>query len=75
MRIGNDIEGVLVMDVEDSSPAARTGLNPGDVILQINARKTPDLKALETVLAGLRGIKMSITIYRQGMVMTMTIIR
>ncbi len=75
LRIGNDIEGVLVMDVEDSSPAARTGLNPGDVILQINARKTPDLKALETVLAGLRGIKMSITIYRQGMVMTMTIIR
>ncbi|MBN2297723.1 MAG: DegQ family serine endoprotease [Deltaproteobacteria bacterium] len=75
LSIGNDIEGVLVIDVQESSPAARTGLNPGDVILQINSRKVPGLKEFEAVLKGLRGIKMSISIYRQGMVMTMTIIR
>ncbi|HHO76198.1 MAG TPA: DegQ family serine endoprotease [Deltaproteobacteria bacterium] len=75
LGIGNDIEGVLVIEVQNSSPAARTGLNPGDVIVQINNRKTPGLKEFQTVLAGLKGIKMSIRIYRQGMVMTMTIIR
>jgi len=75
LKIGNDIDGVLVIDVQNSSPAARTGLNPGDVILQINSKETPGLEEFKAVLEGLWGIKMSISIYRQGMVMNMTIIR
>jgi len=64
-----------VIDVANNSAAARTGLKPGDVILSINSRNTRNLKEFEQVIGTLKGVKMSISIYREGMVMTMTIIR
>ncbi|HOO37477.1 MAG TPA: DegQ family serine endoprotease [Deltaproteobacteria bacterium] len=75
LEIGNDVEGVLVIAVEDNTAAARTGLRPGDIIIQINNMKTPDLKEFSAVLKGLKGRKISLSIFRQGMIMTMTIIR
>lgn len=75
MEIDAKIQGVMVIDVGNNSAAARTGLKPGDVILSINGRNTRNLKEFEQVVASLKGVKMSIGIYREGMVMTMTIIR
>ena len=75
LEIGNDVEGVLVIEVKDNTAAARTGLRPGDIILQINTQKTPGLQEFTAVLKGLKGRKISLSIYRQGMIMTMTIIR
>lgn len=75
MEIDAKIQGVMVIDVGNNSAAARTGLKPGDVILSINGRSTRNLKEFEQVVASLKGVKMSIGIYREGMVMTMTIVR
>ncbi len=75
LGIGNDIQGVVVIDVANNSAAARTGLKPGDIILSVNNITTRNLQDFMKVVASLKGIKMSISIYREGMVMTMTIIR
>jgi len=75
LGIGNDIQGVVVIDVVNNSAAARTGLKPGDIILSVNNITTRNLQDFMKVVGSLKGIKMSISIYREGMVMTMTIIR
>lgn len=75
LNIGDTIRGVVVIDAAANSAAARTGIRPGDVILSINNRTTRDLQEFKKVITNLKGMKMSISIYRQGMVMTMTIIR
>ena len=75
MEVDAKVQGVIVIDVANNSAAARTGLKPGDVVLSINSRNTRNLKEFEQVIGALKGVKMSISIYREGMVMTMTIIR
>jgi S1-C subfamily serine protease len=65
----------MVLDVQNGSAAARTGLQPGDVITGINNMKTGSLAEFKQVLRKLQGRKASIAILRQGMAMTMTIIR
>jgi serine protease Do len=56
LRLPADIEGVLVMDVEPGSTAARQGIRQGDVILQVNRRavRTPQeaSRALNSVPSG-----------------------
>ncbi|MGO9146233.1 MAG: DegQ family serine endoprotease [Desulfomonilia bacterium] len=74
LGIGNDIHGVVVIDVANNSPAARTGLRSGDIVISINKVATRSLQELINLLGSLKGAKMSISIYRQGMVMTITII-
>jgi len=74
-QIENAIEGLIVVEVEENSEAIRTGLKPGDVILAINNRKTRTLDELQQILGTLRGMKISLSLYRHGMVMNLTIIR
>ena len=70
-----DIQGVAVIEVANNSAAAKTGLRPGDIILSVNNNATRNLEDFKKIVDTLKGIKMSISIYRQGMVMTMTIIK
>jgi S1-C subfamily serine protease len=70
-----DIQGVAVIEVANNSAAAKTGLRPGDIILSVNNKATRNLEDFKKIVDTLKGIKMSISIYRQGMVMTMTIIK
>jgi len=70
-----DLKGVLVFKVEARSPAASTGLAPGDVIIGINGKDIDSLGGFEDVLSGLSGHKISIRIFRHGAIMDMTIIR
>ncbi len=50
-RVGNDVNGVLVVDVDDASVAAEKGLRPGDVIRRVSGR---DVKAPADVAAALK---------------------
>jgi S1-C subfamily serine protease len=46
--------GVGIAAVTPGGPAAKAGLQPGDVITAVNGTATPDTEALAAVLAGLR---------------------
>ncbi|HOM28013.1 MAG TPA: DegQ family serine endoprotease [Deltaproteobacteria bacterium] len=75
MRIDPKVQGVVVTGVASNSEAAGTGLRPGDVVLSINGKPTRTIDDFKRVVAGLKGMKMSISLYRQGAVMNLTIIR
>ncbi len=49
-------DGLLVSDVEDDTPAARAGIRPGDVILEVNRRGLKDLRTFEQALRGDRDL-------------------
>ncbi len=63
-RIGQDT-GVLVAGVEPDSPAARTGLQPGDIIIAINELPTPRVDTMHKLLTGDRiGVETRLTVLR-----------
>lgn len=67
--------GMLVLKVRRESPAESTGLRHGDVVLKINGRTTPDRTAFDAALKKAAGRKLSLSLYRGGGVVNMTIIR
>jgi S1-C subfamily serine protease len=55
--------GVSIAAVTPRGPAAKAGLQPGDVITAVNQMATPDTETLAAVLAGLRpGQQVSVSI-------------
>jgi S1-C subfamily serine protease len=46
--------GVGIATVTPGGPAAKAGLQPGDVITAVNGTATPDTETLAAVLAGLQ---------------------
>ena len=55
--------GVSIATVTPSGPAAKAGLQSGDVITKVNQTATPDTETLAAVLAGLRpGQQVSLTV-------------
>lgn len=66
----SNIKGVVVIDVDPSSPAAMAGLQPGDVIMAVNNRKISSLKDFESVYSKIKkGHTVALTAYSQGMEM------
>ncbi|HEY5599396.1 MAG TPA: Do family serine endopeptidase, partial [Candidatus Manganitrophaceae bacterium] len=67
-------EGVLVNEVFEGDPAHKAGVQPGDVILQVDGFKVDTPNTLARVIAGfVPGKKASIEIMRDGKRKTLTI--
>jgi S1-C subfamily serine protease len=57
--------GVVVEGVEKGGPAAKAGIKPGDVILEVNGQPTPNADALAAVLATVKpGAKVKVKVGR-----------
>jgi serine protease Do len=62
-------KGALVASVEPGSPAARAGIQPGDVIVKFNGRDIGRSTELPALVAGTApGSEASIAVWRQGSV-------
>lgn len=75
LEVPGNVDGVVVAGVEGNSPASSTGLRPGDVIVAINGRRITGLSEFKQLLQSVDGRRMEISIYRQGMILNMTLIR
>jgi Do/DeqQ family serine protease len=66
------VSGALVSNVEDGGPAARAGLQRGDVILAVNGHEVADSNALRNEVAGMTpGSHASIAVLRDGQKLTL----
>jgi serine protease Do len=64
--LGKD-KGVVVGDVMDGSPAAKGGMQPGDIITKIRGKEVKDGRQLQTIVAGLPLKKaVDVTVLRDG---------
>jgi serine protease Do len=60
-------QGAAVSNVEDGSPAAKAGLEVGDVILKIDGRPVEGSADLSRTIRGLRpGTKVNLNVWRSG---------
>jgi serine protease Do len=75
LNLDPDMAGIVVLEVTRGTPAESTGIRAGDLILKINDKTIKDLSDFKKAVAALTSRKMSITIYRNGMIMSTTIIR
>ena len=68
MTVGQRDGKVIVMAPFGGSPAYRAGLRPGDVILEVNDKKTDGLGTPEVadLLRGPRGTKVTVIVGREG---------
>lgn len=63
----SDRKGALVGDVEPNSPAARAGLQPGDVIVEVNGKPVTDSRELRlSVSAMAPGTPINMRVSRNG---------
>jgi Do/DeqQ family serine protease len=67
-RLGPELgRGVMVTDVSTDGPAARAGLHPGDLILEVNREPVADVAAFRRMLAGVKaGEQVRLYVHRTG---------
>ena len=69
-----DIKGVLVREVEKNSPASKSGIRPGDIILYIGNSKTPSVEDyLLSVKNYAKGDFVPFKIYREGKTISISV--
>jgi serine protease Do len=67
-------EGVVVQDVTPGKPAARAGVRPGDIVMEIDGKKTPSGSVLLDIIANEPiGKTVQVKINRDGREMTIPV--
>jgi serine protease Do len=62
-----DVAGALIADVVDDSPAKKSGLETGDVVLKVNGKDIVTSNDLRNTISAQRpGQKVTLTIFRNG---------
>ena len=66
-RIPENISGVLVMRVEDGSPAAKAKIEPGNVIMQVGQKQVTDVNSFATAVAEVpKDQEVPVKVWRSG---------
>ena len=74
LNLSPDTKGVLVADVAANSPAAASGIQRGDVIVQADGHSTPDPSALVQMVHGAKvGSRLALTVVRDGQTQSVTV--
>lgn len=61
------LDGVLISEVVDNTPASKAGVKAGDVILEFDGKKVEDMASFRIMVAATDiGKKVNITVYRDG---------
>ena len=67
-------QGALVSSVDAGGPAAKGGLQPGDVILSVNGQQVEDSTQLPTIIAGMKpGTKADLQVWRDKSTKTVSV--
>ena len=75
MDIDKNLEGALVSEVIDGSPAEKAGLEDGDIIVRIGNKATGDLEAtVGAIKAGAPGEELKVTVLRDGQEKTLMVV-
>jgi len=70
----SETKGVLIREVSEDSPAARAGLESGDVIIALNGKPIADSQRLRFTAASLRpGAEVEVRVLRDGKAKTFTL--
>ena len=64
-----------VKRVKEDTPAAAVGLKPGDTIIAVNGRPTPDFDAVSERIRASKGSRITITVVQNGRVRTLGPVR
>ena len=66
--------GALVSSVQESSPAAKAGIKPGDVITQVDGQKIAQASDVAKLVAAVPvGRQVPVTVMREGKVLTLAV--
>jgi len=61
------LEGVIISEVVDNTPASRAGIEAGDAILEFDGKKVKDLASFRILVASTKvGKKVNLKIFRDG---------
>jgi serine protease Do len=66
LGLAGDVNGALVVDVEPDSPAADKGLEPGDVITQVNQKPVTSAGAAVEALKKAKSDQRALLLVRRG---------
>lgn len=63
----SSLEGVLISDVMDNTPASKAGIESGDVVIEFNGKKVEDLQSFRMQVASTAvGKKVTMKVLRDG---------
>ncbi len=66
LRIPSDVEGVIITEVDPTSPAADQGIRQGDVITAVNREPAKNLREFNARVKEIKENKILLTLWRDG---------